>query len=426
MIGLGAALLVLFFASVPIFAAFLICNIGAMYLLAGKAGFGMFVNSATSTATSIPLVSIPLFVLMGELLSRASAIDQLMRAVDTLVGAIRGRLYVLTIAISTILAALSGSAMASAAMLGRSVIPLMLERGYDRKMTFGAAMGGACLAPIIPPSIFAILIGTLAQVSIGDLFIAGVIPGIMLALGMLVYIFGRIVLDRTLAPIDADRKPVSGRDVLGALAAMLPFTAVIGFVMGSILLGFATPSESGALGVVGAAAVAAVHRRLSLGLILSALRGTAMVTGMIIVVLISSQLFSQLLAFSGTSRLLHDFVGSLEFPPLLMLAIMLAIPFFMCMFLDEIAVMLILIPIYSPLLGTLGFDPIWFWTLFLINLTLGAISPPVGYVLYILQGVVPRTRLSELFVASVPYVFIYLAAMIVVAQFPWMVTALLF
>lgn len=417
-------LLVLFFLGVPIFAAFLVCNLLGLYLLVGEPGFGMFVNSLFSTATSISLVTLPLFILMGELLSRASAIDRLMDAVDTLVAGIRGRLYLIAVIVSTILASLSGSAMGSAAMLGRTVVPAMTARGYDRQMTLGVAMGGACLAPIIPPSVLAILVGTLAQVSIGQLFQAGILPGLMIAGMIVLYIYARLAANPRLAPSQESVRRREPGDIAAAVLSLLPFCAVIGFVMGSITTGFATPSESAAIGVVGALAVAAIFRRLSLALVFDALAGTARVTGMIMVILLTSQLFSQLLAFSGTSRLLGEAIAALALPGPLMLLLLMLIPFALCTVMDEIAVMLILIPIYLPLLAPLGFDPLWFFTLFLINMSLGAIAPPVGYVLYVLQAVVPGTALPELFRASIPYVAIFLLAMAVIGAFPQTVTYL--
>lgn len=420
--GLITTLIVLFFLGVPVYVAFLVCNIAGIFILVGPAGIGMFVNSLTDTATSLPLVTLPLFILMGEVLYRANAIDQLVDSVNTLVTRIPGRLYFLTVIISTILAALSGSAMASAAMLSKTVVPVMTARGYDRQMTLGAAIGGACLAPIIPPSVMAIIVGTMAQVSIGDLFAAGIVPGVMLASMFLIYIYGRLWLNPALAPKDAPARKATPRETLLAVGRLLPFTAVIAVVMGSIVLGVATPSESAAIGALGAMGVAAIFGKLNPIMLYSSVKSTVMVSGMIMVIMLSSQLFSQLLAFSGTSVILRDFIAGLDLHGALMLFVLLAIPFVLCMFLDEIAAMLILIPIYLPLLPTLGFDPLWFWTLFLINISLGAIAPPVGYVLFVIQGIVPDLRLTELFRAAMPYVVIFILAMVIIGTFPGLVT----
>ncbi|MBM3606916.1 MAG: TRAP transporter large permease subunit, partial [Alphaproteobacteria bacterium] len=200
-------LLGLFALGLPIVIAFLLANIAGVMLLMGPAGFGLFANSLFDTATTIELATIPLFLLVGELLFRGKAVDVLFESVDTLVRRMRGRQYVLTVILSVIFAALSGAAMGVAAMLGRSVLPTMQQRGYDARMSCGAILAGASLAPIIPPSVLAIIIGTLAGVSISGLLIAGVIPGLILSGMFLIYIFGRIMLNPKLAPAEAEGGP---------------------------------------------------------------------------------------------------------------------------------------------------------------------------------------------------------------------------
>ena len=170
--------------------------------------------------------------------------------------------------------------------------------------------------------------------------------------------------------------------------------------MGSVVTGLATPSESAVMGVVGALFVAAILRTLTWSLLVEALKSATLVTAMIMAIMVSSQLFSQLLAFSGFSALIKNFVQTSQVSAGMMLFIMMAIPFFVCMFLDEVAAMLIFIPIYSPLLPIFNFDPVWFWTLFLINMTLGAIAPPVGYVLFVVKGVLPDVSMMEIFYGS--------------------------
>lgn len=411
--GATMLLLVLFVLGVPIYAGFLVCNILGLYVLVGNAGFGMFVNSMVDTSTSLTLVTVPLFILMGEILYRGSAVDKLAGAVDILIGGIRGRLYWLTVVISTVLAALSGSAMASAAMLGRTVVPQMLERHYDRRMTLGAAMAGACLAPIIPPSVLAIILGTVAHVSISRLFLLGVVPGLLLAVMFFVYIFIRVRLNPGLAPAENVEQRHDRRQLISAVLQLVPFTLVIVCVLCGMLTGTTTPSESAAVGVVGAIIVAYGSGKLSFDLFKGAAKAAALATGMIAIIIISSQLFSQLIAFSGVSSSIQSLLTSSAIRGWMLAALLLFIQFALCTVLDEIAVMLILVPIYIPLLHLTGMDPIWFWTIFLVNISLGGIAPPVGYVLFVFQGVVKSTSITELYQASLPYVVIYLAAMAV-------------
>ncbi|WP_172723949.1 MULTISPECIES: TRAP transporter large permease [Neorhizobium] len=422
---MAGALLILFLMGMPIYAAFLLCNLGALYFLMGYTGISLFVNSMASTATSATLLALPLFVLMGEMLYRANAIGALVNSADKLVGRLRGRQFILAVIVSTILATLSGSQMASSAMLSRTVYPAMRERGYDQRMSLGVIMGGACLAPIIPPSVLAIIIATIAQVSVRDLFVAGVVPGLLIAFLMLAYVYARIGLNPEIAPPETDHRRPSRREVAIALFNLLPFTFVIGGVIGSISLGIATPTESAVAGVLGAMVVAAMFGKLNLPTLCEAFRSTARITGMVLAIMLSSQLFSQLLAFSGAGVAINRFMAGLELHPSLMLLLLMAVPFVICMVLDEVAAMLILIPVYLPLLAPLQIDPVLFWTLFLINMTLGGIVPPVGYTLFVMQGVIGDVKLGELYKASIPFVAIFLFAMLLMATFPELVLFML-
>jgi tripartite ATP-independent transporter DctM subunit len=415
---MSVGLLTLFALSVPVYVSFLVCNLAAVFMLMGPNGFGMFVNSLASTSTSSTLLALPAFILMGEILYRGNAIGTLVSATDRLIGGFRGRHYVLGITVSTILATLSGSAMGSAAMLSRSVYPEMRKRGYDQNMSIGILIGGACLAPIIPPSVLAVIIAILAQVSVRDMFLAGIVPGLLIFVMIVCYIMLRVKMRPDLAPVDAGYQRPTGREMVKAVGLLLPFTLVIGGVVGSIAFGIATPNESAVAGVAGALIVAAIFRKLNGQMMFEALKSTTLTTTMVLAIMLSSQLFTQILAFSGTSRFIRQYIEYVDVSPTLMLFIMMAIPFVLCMLLDEIAAMLILIPIYTPILPFLAIDPVAFWVLFLINMTLGAMTPPVGYVLFVIKGAIGDVSMQTIFGAVIPYVVIFLTAMVVLASFP--------
>jgi tripartite ATP-independent transporter DctM subunit len=421
-----AVLLALFAIGLPIVVAFLFANLVGVLLLMGPPGFGMFANSLFETATTVELATIPLFLLVGELLFRGKAIDVLFESVDTLVSKMRGRQYVLTMLLSVIFAALSGAAMGVAAMLGRSVLPGMQARGYDPKLSAGAILAGASLAPIIPPSVLAIIIGTLAGVSISGLLIAGIIPGLVLAGLFFLYIYLRILLNPSLAPAESDDggKSATARDRLMALARMAPFTLIIIFIMGFILLGITTPSESAATGVIGALLAAMLYRRLTWRMIWDSLRSSMAVASMILVIMASSKMFGQFLAFTGGTTALTEMVSQLNWHPAAMFFMLMLFPFIACMFIDQIALMLIVIPIYKPLLATLGFDPIWFWLIFLINITVGGITPPFGYTLFALKGAAPQLKLGDVFASAWPFVWLFLLGIFLFWTFPALVTYL--
>lgn len=423
-IGMGA-LLLLMGTGMPVFVAFMIVNLVAVGVIIGPAGYGMFVNSLFETTTTLSLVTVPLFILMGEILFRSSAVDVVLAAVDRLLGKVRGRQYVLSILLAAIFSTLSGAAMGVAAMLGRSLLPSMIQRGYDPRLAAGNIVAGASLAPLIPPSVLTIIIGTLAGVSISGLLVAGVLPGLMLAGLFILYTMVRIIRDPSLAPVDAGPgRKVTLRDVARSVVDLLPFSAIILMVMGLILAGVATPTEAGAMGVLGAIFAASVNRRLTLGLLWQSLISTALISGMILMIMASSKLFSQLLAFSGGATAVTNLVVGLDLPPLVMLVILLALPFVLCMFVDQIAIMLIVIPIYLPVVQHLGFDPIWFWCLFLVNITIGGITPPFGYTLFALKGAWTDGSLSQVFSAAWPFVFLFLLGIAIMIAFPAIVTFL--
>lgn len=422
---LGIAILFLLFLSgAPIFLAFLFAILTGVYFVIGPAGFPMFANSVLDTVSITSLASIPLFLLMGELLFRSGTMDVLFDSIDKLVGRVRGRQYVLVVVLSAVFGALSGVAMAVAAMLGRAIMPGMVARGYDRDIAAGLIVSGASLAPIIPPSLLAIIVGSIADVSIAKLLIAGVLPGLMLGGVFLLYVFARIALNPSLAPgnVATERGDTTTGEMAMALIRMLPFAIVIFSVMGFILLGIATPSESAATGVLGALITAAIYRNLSLRMIWDSVMASITVSAMILAIMAMSKMFTQLLAFTGATYELVELVANLGYGPLTMLIVMLSVPFVLCMFIDTIAVILLTIPIYQPVVTALEFDPVWFWLLFLINITLGAITPPFGYTLFAFKAVVPEMTISEVYRATWPFVALFLLGIAVIIAFPGIAT----
>jgi tripartite ATP-independent transporter DctM subunit len=423
--GAMALLLLLFALGVPVFLAFLVINTAGVAVFLGPQAFGLVANSLFTTASTSSLTAIGLFVLMGEILFRSGTSEVLFEAVDRFVGRLLGRQFVLAGLLATVFGALSGSNMAVSAMMAKSVFPGMAERGYDRKLSIGMILGGASLAPVIPPSVLTIIIATLANVSVAGLLVAGVVPGLLLGGLFIAYALVRVRLNPKLAPGRADEgdAAAAGRPGL-AMAALrcLPFTLIIAAVMGLILAGIATPSESAATGVLGAMATAAVFGNLRLTMLKEALRGSVLITAMILVIMASSTLFSQLLALSGATGQLTEWVTQLKWEPVWMLLAMMALVFVFCMFIDQVAVMLVIIPIYLPLVGVLGFDPLWFWLLMLLNVTVGGIAPPFGYAMFAFKGARNDVAMTELFAAAWPFVGLFLLGMLVVGIFPSLAT----
>ena len=418
-------LLSLFLLGVPIFVAFVVLNVIGVFAFFGASGFGLFANSIYATATLGALSAVPLFIVMGEILFRSGAMDVLFDSLDRLIGRIRGRQYVLCIVLSAILGALSGAAMAVAGLLGRSLFPTMRKRGYDTQFSAGTILAGASLDPIIPPSVLAVIIATLADVSAGKMLIAGILPGLLLTGMFLVYIIVRVRYEPTLAPdIAVDMAERKSGSALLALARMVPSVFVFFMVMGLIMLGIATPTEAAATGVLGAILLAAYYRGLSWRMIADALAAAATVASLLLVIMCSAVMFSQLLTFTGATRALGQFVVELKLSGALMLFAMMALPLVLFMFLDQVALMLVLIPIYQPIIRIYDFDPIWFWTLFLVVATVGGLTPPFGYVLFALKSAAPDVPMTTIFRASWPFVWIICLGMLIMALVPDIITLL--
>ena len=418
-------LVVTLLTGVPIFVAFLLLNISGVASMFGSPGFGLFSNSMLNTAVSSSLVPIPLFVLMGEVLFRSGSVDVAFDAVDRLVGRVKGRLYLFTTVLSVVFGALSGSAAAVVAMLGRSVLPTMVDRKYDTRLSATVIMGGASLAPIIPPSLLAVVIGSIADVSIARLLIAGVVPGLFLAGLLIGWVYISLWRDPSLAPAEVDAPASSARDKAVGLLQLVPFGLIIFSVMGLILLGIATPSEAAATGVTGSLVTAAIYRRLTWQMLWESAQSAASISAMLLIIVISAVLFSQLLAFSGATTGLVSLVTGLDVHPAVMLAVLMLIPFLVCMFMDQFAILMIAVPIFEPINKAHEFDPVWFWTLFLINPTVGSVTPPFGYTMFALRGAVgDRMSMSDVFRAAIPVAVLFMFGILVFAVFPPIVTGL--
>jgi tripartite ATP-independent transporter DctM subunit len=419
------ALVAVLLGGVPIYVGFLLLNLAGVLFFFGGSGAGLFVNSVVDSLTSLNMTTIPLFVLMGEILFRSGAVEVVFDSVDQIIGRIRGRLYVFTIVLSTIFGALCGSAVAVVAMLGRSVLPSMHRRGYDIKLSAAVIQGGASLAPIIPPSLMAVLIGSMANVSISGLLIAGILPGLLLAALMVGYVYWSIWRNLKLAPDEPIESIQPKRRIGYALFRLLPFTLIIFSVMGLMLLGVATPSESAATGVIGSLLAAACYRKLSVAMFKDAVIGSVKISAMILVIVAASVLFGQLLAFTGATSEVVQWATHLDIHPMLMFWLLMLVPFVLCMFIDQLAFMLVAIPLYAPVVAALNFDPIWFWTMFSINMTLASLTPPFGYTMFALRAAAPDIiTLKQVFDASWPITWVFVLGMAIMSFVPQIVTLL--
>jgi tripartite ATP-independent transporter DctM subunit len=404
--GLIFTLVIFFMAvGVPVAFAFLGANlVGAFLLMGGWIGLLQLVDNSTSLITSFTLVAVPMFVLMGALLFHSGLALRVFDALDALFGRIPARLSYLTVAGGATFSTLTGSTMANTAMLGSMMVPEMTRRGYARHMAIGPIIGTGGLAMLIPPSSLGVLLGSLARIDIGALLIAGLIPGLILAVLYCLVIYIQAKIDPASAPTYTLTTVSRKRKLQLFITNILPLGFVIFCVVGFILLGLATPSEAAAFGAISVAILATAFRCLTLESLQKSLLSTVSITGMVFLLIISSSVFSQLLAFSGTSGAAIDWAIAIDVEPIAKLLLMFAVLLVLGMFMDQMSILLITIPVFFPLAQALGFDIVWFGVVVLLSLEMSLTTPPFGLLLFMMLGVAPKgTTLPDVAMAAIPY-----------------------
>ncbi len=418
----------LMFIGFPVALAFIGANlIGATWFMGGSGdlftqmsrGIGQLVTNAIPTVTSFNLIPVPMFLLMGELFFHTGLANRMFSAIENLMGRLPGRLSYVTVAGGTAFATLSGSSMGSTALLGSLMVPEMSHRGYKKHMSMGPILGTGGLAMLIPPSALAVLLATLAQLDVGALLIAGIAPGMVLAVMYTILIYIQCRIDPTAAPVyEIEPTPVATRLKLLFFDVVPMLLVVIGVIL-LILYGWATPSESAAFGCLGVIVLAALYRALTWQSLLNSIKGALRVTTMALLIIFGSATFSKLLAFSGASSGLINWATGFEFAPIVMLLIMFGILLILGMFMDQLSMMLLTVPIFFPLAQTLGFDLIWFAVIILMALEISFTTPPFGLLLFVMKGVAPAgTRMSDIYLAAIPYILCAMLVVVLLIMFP--------
>ncbi|MEX2334297.1 MAG: TRAP transporter large permease [Pseudohongiella sp.] len=414
-LGFLLSLIVLFMGiGTPIALAFLAANvIGSWYFMGGQVGITQLLNNGFGALSKFSLVPIPLFLLMGELFFRSGLGMKMFNAIDQLMGKIPGRLSYVTVVGGTAFSTLSGSSMGSTALMGSLLVPEMTKRGYKKHMSIGPILGTGGLAIIIPPSALAVLLGTLAKIDIAQLLIAGIIPGLILALFYIVTIWVRTRLDPEAAPV-YELEPVPFLEKIKlVLTDIIPMVGVMVIIVMMMLTGLATPSESAAFGALGVIILGFVYRKMSWGVFTQSVSGALKVTLMAYLIVFGSATFSQLLAFSGASSGLIEWATSYDLAPIYMLLAMFGVLLLLGTFMEQISIMMLTVPFFFPLAETLGFDLIWFGIIILLALEISFTTPPFGLLLFVMKGVAPAgTSMREIYTAAIPYI---LCSMLLVA-----------
>lgn len=416
-------LIVMMLSGMPVAFGFITLSIVGLYFYLGVGSLSLLATSSFSSIGQFALIPIPLFILMGELLLRTGLAGKTVEAVDQWIGRLPGRLSLSSVGGGTLFGALSGASMASVAMLGSTLVPEMAKRGYKPEMSVSAILAGGGLAVLIPPSALGVLLGALAKISIAELLLAGILPGVLLASFYFIYFAVRAKLQPHLAP-PYQAQPISLSYKLYTLLTVLPMFGLIMVVTGFIFLGIATPSESAAMGVIATLIIAVLYRQLTLTALKKALMSTMTTSAMMLLVILGSTAFGQLLAASGATSSLVTWVSTLVIAPILLVIIMQGIVLLLGCFIDTISIMLISIPVFMPIILQLGIDPIWFCILILVQLELAGITPPFGVLLFVMKGVQQHLQISEIYRAALPVVLIQIFLVAMLMIFPEIVKTL--
>jgi len=428
-----AAVLSLMFASkvgllltaLPVAFVFFIINIAGSYLIfGGLPGLEQMVRNEQLSVAQFSLVPIPFFVLMGEVLFHTGLAMKSIDAIEAVIRRVPGRLAVVTLVAGTVFSAISGSTIATTAMLGSLLLPQMLQRNYEPKTAMGPilAIGGVDI--LIPPSGLAVLLGSLAGISISGLLIGGIVPGLILSALFIGYVLIRCWLNPALAPNYEETAPQGGHPWLDLCITILPLIGVFAIVVVSMTGGWATPTESSALGAVATVLLAACYRCLSWKGLWKSLLGTVSISGSLLFIIVGATTFAQLLSFSGATAGLVAMVEQAQLSPVTVQIGMLAVLLILGFFIDQTSIMMITLPFYMPLLRNMGVDQIWFGILYLLCMQIGLLTPPFGLLLFVLKGVAPPgITIGLIYRAAIPYVWLTMLMMALIFVFPAIVTA---
>ena len=403
----------------PVAFAFLLTDIVFTFYLMGTSGLQVLTLQVYASLASFVLSPVPMFILMGELMFHSNLAKDTLDVLDRWLSRIPGRLSILAAVSGTIFAATSGSSLANTAMLGTVLLPEMRKRGYSIFMSVGPIIGVGGLAMLIPPSALAVIFASIAQISVGQVLMGGVVPGVMLGAIFCVFIILCAVIKPSCAPnFHTEPTPLSRKLIL-TFKYLVPVGIIIFSVLGLIFLGVATPTEAAALGALATLIVNIFMGRFNSRMLKSSMKGTLEVTAMVLMIVAASKTFSTVLAFTNATDGMVEVVKGLAVHPMVVLVAMQVIVVILGCLMDPVSIMLITLPLFMPIVTALGFDPIWFAVIMLVNLEMGNMSPPFGMLIFVMQGVTPKDVTYEKIVwAAVPYMLFDVLIMAMIFVWP--------
>ena len=414
----------LLFLGLPVAFSFLVINlVGAVLYLGGEPGLIQLARNSVNSLMSFSLTPIPLFVLMGEVLFHTGLAVKVIDGIERLIRQVPGRLAVVAVVAGTVFSAISGSTIATTAMLGSLMLPVMLSRGYHPTIAAGPIMAIGAVDMLIPPSALTVLLGSLSGISISKLLIGGVLPGLLLSVAFVFYIVIRVKLKPSLAPSTALIEYHGWEKLRPFVQYVIPLVSIFAIVVASMAAGWATPTESAAIGAFATLVLAMLYRALTLENLMASLRGTVGISGMILFIIVGATTFAQILSFSGASNGLVELITGQGLPQWAVIAGMMLILIFLGIFVDQVSMMMITLPIFMPVVQALQIDLVWFGVMFLICMQLGLLMPPHGLLLMTMKGVAPpEVTMADIFRAVTPFVLMSLVLLALVFFVPAVAT----
>ncbi|MFU8862849.1 MAG: TRAP transporter large permease [Rhodobacterales bacterium] len=389
------------------------------YFLSDMRIFGIFVQRVYGQMSNWILVALPMFIFMGLMLERSGVTEKLMTNFIQLFGRFRGGLALGVVLIGILLAASTGIVGASVVLLAMLSMPIMLQQGYNKGFASGVVASAGTLGILIPPSIMLIIMADQMSVSVGNLFMGALIPGLMLGAFYIIYILVAAALNKNLAPAPTDLPPVTARLIFDTLLATLPPLLLIFTVLGSIFFGFATPTEASGLGAFGAILLALANGKLTWAVLKDVGKKTTLTTAFIFGIFLGATLFAVVMRQLGGDEFISSALRGLPFGPSGIVLTILFIAFLAGFFLDWLEISLIMLPLVAPVVTALGFDEIWFIVLFAVTLQTSFLTPPVGFSLFYLKGVAPpEVTIIDIYKGVIPFVMLQMLAVFMVFVIP--------
>ena len=414
---LASGLIVVLGLNLPVAFAFGVLNLIAAWFLFGNVdALSFLVHSAYSSVANIYLSAVPFFILMGTIFVRAGLSTVVLDSVGKLAYGIRASGAYVAVFGGVVLGALMGASVASTAVLGSTLAPELRRRGYPKALAIGPIIGSGTLANLIPPSIGAVLIGSLAGISISDLLLAGIGPAMVLSALLLIYIFWR---SRRHPELDDAGGALTAQDRWRALLALTPVLIPIFFVTGVIYLGIATPTEASATGALATFVVALIYRRMGWRTIVAIAMDALEFSAMILFIVVSAKAYSQILAITGISSGFSEFLSSVAPSAYVAILIVLAIALLLGCFMDQTSVIFVCVPLLAGVIAKMGIDPVWFGIMFSIVVGTGGITPPFGLNLFALKGVAPPDiTMTDIYRVCLPFCALELLTTFITMAFP--------